>query len=297
MESLLKFIDHNTGKPSSCGEVLDIEISSRSLGWRGIVVEKGSSPHFYPSHVSTPYFYFALGLEQDLNWQADTEGVLSELHTIPGEIWINPPATPFTHSIDEPCYFLIVAIEKQRFIDACPIDLQGKQLRFLKNYNVQDDSLRATLELFLHEVQALGRNGPAYLENLLSLLAVHYINNYSDYLDKQKEQEDGSKFSHQELEKIDKLIAQNISRSITIEEMAGLLNCSKFYFLREFKKLTGVTPYQYLINQRLALSREKLLAGNKSISSVAIECGFNDQAHFTRAFKKQYHTTPSKLKP
>ena len=165
------------------------------------------------------------------------------MHTIPGEIWINPPATPFTHSIDEPCYFLIVAIEKQRFIDACPIDLQGKQLRFLKNYNVQDDSLRATLELFLHEVQALGRNGPAYLENLLSLLAVHYINNYSDYLDKQKEQEDGSKFSHQELEKIDKLIAQNISRSITIEEMAGLLNCSKFYFLREFKKLTGVTPY------------------------------------------------------
>lgn len=118
MKSALQFYDFNTDKPSDCGEVLDIQFSSADLNWPGIILEKGSSPCFYPNNVYTPYFYFAMGTEQELHWNAEIGDSMTALKTSPGEIWINPPASPFSHNISEPCYFVILAVEKKNFLKA-----------------------------------------------------------------------------------------------------------------------------------------------------------------------------------
>lgn len=293
MRSQLQFIDHATGKASDCGKVLEIEVASHALNWPGVVVEKGRSPHFYPNHVSTPYFYFALGLEQALHWEAETDEGMSYLTTIPGEIWINPPETPFTHKIDEPCYFVIVAIEKATLFQHCPLSIKGKQLSFLKNYNVDDEALRGLINLFLLEVQSGGKNGSAYLNSLVSMLSVHYLNNYSDLND--LPERSVSKFGAREQQTIDALIDDRLDQPITIEEMAAALGCSKFYFLREFKKLTGQTPYQHLLEKRLECAQTMLAQGETNILTTALAVGFSDQSHFTRAFKKRFGTTPGKL--
>jgi AraC family transcriptional regulator len=68
MKTQLKFIDHNTDNASNSGDVLDIEISSKELNWQSIILKKGTSPHFYTQNVYTPYFYFALAIEANLNW-------------------------------------------------------------------------------------------------------------------------------------------------------------------------------------------------------------------------------------
>lgn len=62
MKSRLQFFEFESGDASDCGNVLVIEKSSEKLGWQGVVLEKGTSPHFYPNNVYTPYFYFALSL-------------------------------------------------------------------------------------------------------------------------------------------------------------------------------------------------------------------------------------------
>ena len=81
MKSNLKFFDFDTGAPSNCGHVLDIEFSSVDLDWPGVVLEKGSSPFFYPKNVYTPYFYFALALEGELHWSIETSSGVTELKT------------------------------------------------------------------------------------------------------------------------------------------------------------------------------------------------------------------------
>ena len=65
MKSELKFYDAESNSLSSCGDVLDIVFSNRELHWPGVLIEKGTSPYFYPKNVYTPYFYFALALETD----------------------------------------------------------------------------------------------------------------------------------------------------------------------------------------------------------------------------------------
>ncbi|MEF1304939.1 AraC family transcriptional regulator, partial [Vibrio owensii] len=252
-------------------------------------------PYFYPKNVYTPYFYFALALEKDLNWSVEKDGTFADLKTSPGNIWINPPKTPFTHDVAEPCYFVILAIEEQEFFSHCPLNLEGIELQFLNNYNVLDETIKGIIELFMLEVKAKGRNGKTYLNNLVSLLATHYIQNYSNYFDLKNNQIAASKFDQHQVDKIDQYIEENIGNNIAVDDLADLLGCSKFYFLREFKKLIGVTPYQYLMNKRLEQARVALSSGSVNIALTAHELGFNDQSHFTRAFKNHFGMTPGQF--
>ncbi|WP_261835972.1 helix-turn-helix transcriptional regulator [Vibrio ishigakensis] len=293
MKSHLEFFDFETQQASDCGEVLEIEFSNANLEWKGVVLEKGNSPHFYPTNVYTPYFYFAMALDRDLSWSAEKDGTLSALKTSPGNIWINPPKTPFTHEISEPCYFLILAIEESEFLSHCPLGLEGLELNFLNNYNVMDDTIKGIMELFVLETKSKGRNGKAYLNNLISLLSTHYIQNYSNYFDLKNDQLSASKFDQGQMARIDSYIEQNIGNNISVDDLADLLRCSKFYFLREFKKLTGATPYQYLMGKRL--EQAKALLSSENIAVVAHELGFNDQSHFTRAFKNHFGLTPGQF--
>lgn len=295
MESQLKFFDFESNEHSDCGNVLDIEFSNHELEWQGVVLEKGSSPHFYPTNVYTPYFYFALALDQDLNWNVEKDGHVASLKTSPGNIWINPPKTPFTHEISEPCYFVILAIEEQEFLSHCPLNVEGMDLQFLNNYNVLDETIKGIMELFMLETKAKGRNGPAYSKNLIALLSTHYIQNYSNYFDLKHSQQASSKFDQSQVDKIDCYIEENIGTNISVDDLSDLLRCSKFYFLREFKKLVGVTPYQYLMSKRLEQAKVLLTADKVNIALTAHELGFNDQSHFTRAFKGHFGMTPGQF--
>ena len=295
MKSRLAFFDHATHQPSSCKDVLDIAFSNDGLDWKGIILEKGKSPHFYPQNVYTPYFYFALALESDLNWNIEANGSMVSLKTSPGNIWINPPKTPFTHDISEPCYFVILAVEERVFLDACPFKVEQEQLQFLNNYNVEDETIKGLIELLLLETQAKGRNGKAYLSNLLSALSAHYIQNYSNYRDLQDSSAKSVKIGKSQIDKIEQYIKENIGSTISVDALAELVFCSKFHFLREFKKSVGETPYQFITQYRVEQSKKYLLAYTHSMSDIALLLGFNDQSHFSRVFKNHEDITPSQF--
>ena len=295
MKSNLKFFQFDTNQVSDCGEILEIEISNAELDWQGVVLEKGYSPSFYPQNVYTSYFYFALALERDLHWKVKISDDMQFLKTTPGEIWINPPKTPFSHEISEPCFFIILAVEEEVFLQATNLPLTISKLKFLNNYNVHDETLKNIIELFLMEVQSGAKNGFAYYQNLLSLLSTHYINNYSNHKDLQNDSYNTSKIRQAEVDKIDQFINDNMDRNISIDELAERLNYSKYYFLREFKKSVGMTPYQYLIERKMRAAKNLLSQPDQTIAAVSYDLGFNDQAYFTHVFKKHFGKTPGQF--
>lgn len=65
-------------------------------------------------------------------------------------------------------------------------------------------------------------------------------------------------------------------------------------FQRHFKASMGITPYAWLMRLRMEQALSLLLHGVNSIN-VAIQVGFYDQAHFVKAFKTTYGTTPSQV--
>jgi len=80
-----------------------------------------------------------------------------------------------------------------------------------------------------------------------------------------------------------------------LNTLAKTANMSKFHFIRSFKDATGTTPHAYLNMLRVERARRMILNSEMTIADIATECGFADQAHFTRAYKKIYDTPPGSI--
>ena len=88
-------------------------------------------------------------------------------------------------------------------------------------------------------------------------------------------------------------IGENYSQEIKLKDLAQVCGLSLSAFERHFKKSFHLTPIQYLNRYRIQQSCAALSQTDTPISSIAMDCGFYDQSHFTRSFLKVLHTTPA----
>jgi AraC-like DNA-binding protein len=82
---------------------------------------------------------------------------------------------------------------------------------------------------------------------------------------------------------------------VSLAELAALSGVSRFQLLRGFAREVGVTPHAYLVQRRVRLVR-RLLADGQTPAQAAIQAGFADQSHMTRAFVHQLGITPSRYR-
>ena len=82
-----------------------------------------------------------------------------------------------------------------------------------------------------------------------------------------------------------------MAETIRLNDLAKITKTSTYHFCRLFKKTTGMTPYQYVMQQRIELGKQ-LLKENSSIAEIALSCGFASQSSFTTAFRKYVGVTP-----
>ncbi|MGD1824887.1 AraC-type DNA-binding domain and AraC-containing protein [Chromobacterium violaceum] len=83
-------------------------------------------------------------------------------------------------------------------------------------------------------------------------------------------------------------------RDVSLAELAALAELSPWHFLRRFRQRVGVPPHAYLVQARLRKARQLLLAGCP-IPEAASACGFSDQSHFHRHFKRALGITPGQF--
>lgn len=86
-------------------------------------------------------------------------------------------------------------------------------------------------------------------------------------------------------------ISNNFSREISVSEIASQIFLSENYFLKLFKKHIGKTPHQYIKDYRLDMAATMIESG-KSISSAALECGYQSLSSFSYAFKHKLGMSP-----
>ncbi|WP_161989056.1 helix-turn-helix domain-containing protein [Sphingomonas glacialis] len=91
-------------------------------------------------------------------------------------------------------------------------------------------------------------------------------------------------------------IDKHLGEPIAIDDMARAINLSRTHFCREFKRTTGQSPHQFVIGRRLALAQDLLLRSSVSLSQIARCCGFADQAHLTRTFRRFTGASPLRWK-
>jgi AraC-like DNA-binding protein len=83
--------------------------------------------------------------------------------------------------------------------------------------------------------------------------------------------------------------------SLTLADLAGDAGVSRYQLLRAFARELGLTPHAYVVQQRLAHARRRVLAG-MALAEVAAVCGFYDQSHLNRCFVRQFGVTPRRYR-
>lgn len=88
----------------------------------------------------------------------------------------------------------------------------------------------------------------------------------------------------------------NIRLSFSIFELAKVASLSPYHFSREFKACTGLPPMRYLLELRVAMSKDMLRGTNLMHSVIAYECGFSSESQFCTSFKSVTGVTPGRYR-
>ena len=86
-------------------------------------------------------------------------------------------------------------------------------------------------------------------------------------------------------------IEAHLDDTFELADLERACDRDRWQLSRDFRSVLGASPYRYWIHRRLDRARAMIRAGH-SLADVASACGFADQSHFTRHFKKTYGVTP-----
>jgi AraC family transcriptional regulator len=153
----------------------------------------------------------------------------------------------------------------------------------------ENAALRSTLKkikgLLLDPLQS----DEVYAETLGLLVALEV--DRLQKLDKRRAPESGRLSTAQE-RLVNEYIHENINRSLSLGELAGVVRLSRFHFARAFKKTVGSPPHQFVLSCRVQRAKEALHNSDAPLKEIAARLGFNGSRQFSETFRKVTGFTP-----
>lgn len=154
-------------------------------------------------------------------------------------------------------------------------------------YHSHSRDLREKLQEEMLYIAHHGKESPFHLIGHLYL--------FFDYLtqsSKSTKLVQSSKMSDYYIKEAIHYIEQNFQNNITIEEIAALCGINRSYFGKIFRKAIGRSPQEFLMNYRMVKATELLKLTSLSIAEIGCAVGYENQLHFSRAFKTIYGVSP-----
>lgn len=190
---------------------------------------------------------------------------------------------------DEILAFIIAPIFLQQVAleTNCRYPNRVELLSVLKTRDPQIECIALSVQ---REIQQAIWGSKLYLESLANVLAIHLLRNYTSHPPKLREY--NGRLAQSKLRRVLEYINIHLEQDIQLTDLADAADMSQCYFASLFKQSMGITPWQYVLQQRIERSKVLLRQGNNSIVEIAFQCGFNSQSHFTQQFRKLTGSTP-----
>lgn len=98
------------------------------------------------------------------------------------------------------------------------------------------------------------------------------------------------------MSKVLSYIRDHVKEPLSLEQLSEIACMSKYHFLRSFQKEYGETPFQYIAEMRMSLSKTMLTTTNLNIAEIAYDLGYSNESAFIRAFTRIVGISPKKFK-
>jgi AraC family transcriptional regulator len=280
-------------------------LSSRKQGWENILVQQFQ----HPSGEGTTYFShehtICLSLApRPVRFLQIKGGKTHSSIYGKGDISITPAQVPFfARWQGDDCYLEIrIASDLIQTVANETFSGNTDRLELRPEFRFRDPQLEAIGLMLLSELERdsqlepskLGQehsNDKLYVDSLTNVLAVHLLRHYSTTQPHFSTYPGG--LPEPQLLQVLDYIHYHLNQPIKLADLATLLNISPFHFSHLFKQSMGIAPYQYLLQQRIERAKQLLKQTDRSITEIALLCGFNSHSHLSKQFRQITTMTPN----
>lgn len=275
-------------------ENVDIRNTSAGLGWKRAfmsVQEEGPYARVFPGQSD-----ILINVIQSGRLKA-TLSVNGQPHPIeggPGTITIIPDGIGFGLDLRSTVATTRLYIRRKVFdhviktIYGC--DAGHVDLRFCAA--VYDPVLEQLCNAVREALHESSNASLLYVEHMLQAVAAHLGRHYTS-AGRGVLHDGEANVCGRHMQRIREIIDSRLAERLTLDDVAREFNLGADHFGRLFKRATGVSLYQYIIRCRVDRARQMLTETTTPIIQIAQECGFADQVHLTRAFRRLVGTTPA----
>ncbi len=221
-----------------------------------------------------------------LNMPSNGDRQLQKLSV--GSIAITPANVKHSAILDEGAEFIILHLEPE-FVTRSAENLTRQST--LKPLLLPTDTLIHSIGITL-KTEMDAKCDRFYTESLFNALSCHLLKLYFH----RRSLPSNSRLATQKLSDAIDYIDTHLSSAIVLEDLASVLNISRYHFCHLFKQSFGIAPYQYILQRRVERAKQLLRRQELSLAEIALACGFANQSHFTKHFRQQTGSTPKQYR-
>ena len=183
-----------------------------------------------------------------------------------------------------------VFLTQERLV-ACAEQIgDGRPTELLYRPISEDQKLYRILELLSAEAELGKDSSRLFIEQLLDLLCMHLLRAHCAFSLPDPKQRRG--LAPWQVKRVTTYMRENLDTDIGLQELADVVNLSRFYFCTAFRMASGYTPHEWLTRLRMHEAQRLLADPSLPISDIALTVGYQTSSAFSAVFRRLVGTTP-----
>jgi len=240
----------------------------------------------FPDNVVMTYY----GVDRDVAWRSGGRRLGSRTRS--GSITVIPEGHDGRWDMDGPVETSHVYIPDRRLQAAAAQITGGGRVELVGRVGFEDPSAARILELLSREVPNQEPSARLFVDQAIDLLCIHLVRAHSSFAALALEAPRGG-LADWQLRRVTQYMREHLAEEIGLDELAALVNLSRFHFCTAFRKATGQTPHNWLMILRIEEARRLLETPALAVTDVALAVGYQTPSSFAAVFRKLVGMTPS----
>jgi AraC family transcriptional regulator len=267
--------------------------SSENLGWHGIHVQQHCQPAWESPESAQTTDIVIVALNSDLVRSERWFDGRRQQEQIGGgnNIAIVPAMVQHRGRWNQEASFSVLSLEPDRLAKIAYESVTTEHVELIPHYAMQDTFIDRIGKSLTAELKDDRFGSQLLVDSLTIALSIHLLRHYSN-LNKPVRGDTGG-LPKRKLQQAIAYIHDHLAEDLTIAAIADELEMSQYYFSRLFKQSIGVSPYRYVMEQRIEAAKHLLKKTPLPISAISARVGFANQNQLTIQFRNLTGTTPS----